>query len=46
MSCAARLEDDKPLDEELTRLYHEAYHYDEMRGAMMRWARDRSNESA
>jgi hypothetical protein len=38
MSCAAQLDGDKLLDEELTRLCHEARHYDEMRGAMMRWA--------
>jgi hypothetical protein len=40
MRCAARLDPQRPLLEELARLRAEAAHYDEMRGAMMRWARD------
>lgn len=39
-SCAALLNPEQPLDEELARLHTEAKHYDELRGAMMRWARD------
>lgn len=38
---AARLDPQKPLLEELARLHAEAKHYDELRGVMMRWARDR-----
>lgn len=37
--CAARLDPEKPLLEELARLRDEAAHYDELRGAMLRWAR-------
>lgn len=38
--CAGRFDPQKPLDEELARLRTEAEHYDELRGAMSRWARD------
>lgn len=38
--CVAQLDPDKPLDEELERLRAEAEHYDELRGVMLRWARD------
>ena len=40
MRCVARLDPAKPLLEEVARLHAEAAHYDELRGAMMRWARD------
>jgi hypothetical protein len=40
MRCPARLDPEKPLHEELARLRAEAEHYDELRGAMMRWSRD------
>lgn len=40
MRCPARLDPQQPLTEELDRLRAEAEHYDELRGAMMRWARD------
>jgi hypothetical protein len=42
MACAAHLDDAKPLDEELVRLHAEAKHYDEMRGAMGRWAHEQA----
>lgn len=40
MRCPAGLDPQKPLLEELARLREEAEHYDEMRGAMLRWASD------
>jgi hypothetical protein len=40
MHCAGSFDPRKPLSEELTRLRAEADHYDELRGAMLRWARD------
>jgi hypothetical protein len=40
MHCAARFDPTKPLSEELARLRVEAVHYDELRKATMRWARD------
>jgi hypothetical protein len=43
--CATRLDPNKSLDEELARLRAEAKHYDELRGAMMRWARDAREKS-
>ena len=45
MRCPARFDPEKPLVEELARLRAEAEHYDEMRGAMMRWARDARDRS-
>lgn len=39
--CASRFDPEKPLDDELARLRAEAKHYDELRGAMMRWAAER-----
>lgn len=38
MSTYTRLDPSKPLDEELTRLRAEAEHFDQMRGAVMRWS--------
>ena len=38
--CPARFDPQKSLLEELDRLRAEAEHYDELRGAMLRWARD------
>ncbi len=38
--CVARLDPEVMFDEELARLRAEAEHYDELRGVMMRWARD------
>jgi len=38
MRTMARLDPEKPLDEELTRLRAEADHYDELRRATLRWA--------
>lgn len=40
MRCPARFDPTKPLLEELARLRAEAAHYDELRGATVRWARD------
>jgi hypothetical protein len=40
MRCPAALDPQKPLAEELDRLRAEASHYAELRGAMLRWARD------
>lgn len=40
--CAAVLDPQKPLDEELARLRTEAEHYGELRNAMMRWASERA----
>jgi hypothetical protein len=40
MRCAARFDPGKPLLEELARLRAEAEHYDELRRATVRWARD------
>jgi hypothetical protein len=40
MRCLSRFNPEKSLLEELERLRAEATHYGEMRGAMMRWARD------
>jgi hypothetical protein len=39
--CASCFDLDKPLDDELARLHAEAEHYDELRGAMMRWSNER-----
>jgi hypothetical protein len=39
--CLAQLDPQKPLLEELARLRAEAAHYDELRGVMLRWARDK-----
>lgn len=38
MSCAAHLDPEKPLLEELARLRAEAKHYEEFRNATVRWA--------
>lgn len=40
MRCAGRFDPQKSPLEELARLRAEASHYDEMRGAMLCWARD------
>jgi hypothetical protein len=40
MNCAAWLDPQKPLSEELDRLRAEATHYNEMRRAMLRWAHE------
>lgn len=42
MHAYSRFDPSKPLDEELTRLRTEAEHFDEMRGAVMRWSRDQA----
>ena len=44
-TCPASFDPQKSLDEELVRLRAEAEHYAEMRGAMMRWARDARSKS-
>ncbi len=41
--CAARLDPQRSLDEELARLRTEAEHYAELRGAMMRWAHSKAS---
>ena len=43
--CLSTLDPEKPLLEELLRLRGEAAHYDALRKAMMRWARDARDRS-
>lgn len=45
LRCAACLDPQKSLSEELARLRAEAEHYDEMRRAMEGWARDARSQS-
>ena len=43
--CPGRFDPQQPLLEELARLRAEAEHYDELRGVMLRWARDARSRS-
>jgi hypothetical protein len=45
MSCRAHFDPSKSLNDEVQRLQAEASHYDEMRGAMMRWAAEERAKS-